>query len=294
MKNFWHSKNKTAVYIKDTIIQILGSFLIATAIKCFSAPNHIAPSGVTGIGTMLNYLFNLPIGAVNFAFNIPLLMIAYRRLGKKVVYYTAQILVFVMFLMDVVFANAVTYSGNPMLAAIFGGIINGTGVGLMFSTGATSGGADIVNKLIHKSHPYISTGQLIVAINASIIMCATLVYGKLEASLYGLIMTYTSSKIVDAILYGGDVGKSCTIVTSMPDEISEAIKNELHRGATLWEAQGAYKKDKRWVIACVVRKQQYHLLKGIIRDIDPGAFIIVSDAQQIIGKGFIPIDADSN
>lgn len=294
MNNFPKPKNKAACYAKDTLIQIVGSFCIAVAIKCFSAPNHIAPSGVTGIGTMLNYLFNIPIGFVNFSFNIPLLIIAYRRLGKKVVYYTAQILVFVMFLMDVVFANCFTYSGDPMLAAIFGGVINGTGVGLMFSTGATSGGADIVNKLIHKSHPYISTGQLIVAINASIIMCATLVYGELEASLYGLVMTFTSSKVVDAILYGGDVGKSCTIVTTMPEEISSAITRELHRSATIWEAKGAYKKDKRWVIACVVRKQQYHLLKGIIRDIDPGAFIIASDAQQIIGNGFIPIDAEND
>ena len=294
MNNFSKPQNKAACYAKDTFIQILGSFCIAIAIKCFSAPNHIAPSGVTGIGTMLNYLFNIPIGFVNFTFNIPLLIIAYKKLGKKVVYYTAQILVFVMFLMDVVFADCFTYSGDPMLAAIFGGVINGTGVGLMFSTGATSGGADIVNKLIHKSHPYISTGQLIVAINASIIMCATLVYGELEASLYGLVMTFTSSKVVDAILYGGDVGKSCTIITNMPEEISQAITRELHRGATVWEAKGAYQNDTRWVIACVVRKQQYHLLKGIIKDIDPKAFIIVSDAQQIIGKGFIPIDAENN
>ena len=292
MSNSPKLKNPKARYVRDTAIQILGSFCVAVAIKCFSAPNHIAPNGVTGIGTMLNYLFNIPIGFVNFAFNIPLLIIAYKKLGKRLVFYTLQILIFVMFLMDVVFADCFTYSGNPMLAAIFGGAINGTGIGLMFSTGATSGGADIVNKLIHKSHPYISTGQLIVAINASIIMCATLVYGELEASLYGLVMTFTSSKVVDAILYGGDVGKSCTIVTNRPDEIADAITHELKRSATMWEAKGAYKKDERWVLACVVRKQEYHLLKDLIREIDPGAFIIVSDAQQIIGKGFIPIDAE--
>ena len=292
--DFLKSENRKVVYFRNFLYQLLGCVLMAVAVKVFSAPNHIAPGGATGIATMLNFLFGTPIGTMTLLINIPLLFIAYKKLGKSFVIKTLQVLIINLTAVDFLVASPPVYQGDPMLAAIFGGVLNGTGMGLVFMTGATGGGSDIVNKLIQKKHPHISTGQLIVSINAVVILTAAVVYGNIESSLYGLVMTFAGSKVTDALLYGADVGKSCTIVTSKPTEISHIITKELHRSATLWEGKGAYNMDTKWVLICVVRKQEFYTLKQMIRQIDHEAFVIVNEAHQIIGKGFKPIDSGDN
>lgn len=287
-------KTKAAIFLKNFILDLAGCMLMATAVKVFSSPNEIAPGGAVGIATMLNYLFKLPIGTVTLAINIPLLLIAYKKLGKIFVFKTLQVLLINLVAVDFLLASPPAYMGDPMLAAIFGGVLNGVGMGIIFSHGATSGGSDIVNKLIQKKYPYISTGQLIVGINAVVILTAAFVYGNIEASLYGLVMTFAGSKVTDALLYGADTGKSCTIVTSKPDEIAKVITENLHRSATLWQGKGAYRGDSKWVLICVVRKQEFYILKQLIKEVDTEAFIIVSEAHQIIGKGFKPIDSADN
>ena len=276
------------------LYDFIGCLLMAVAVKVFSAPNQIAPGGVTGIATMINHLTGLPIGTLGLVMNIPLLLIGYRKLGKTFCLRTTQTVLVYTIAVDALMSNPPIYTGDPMLAALFGGVISGTGAALVFMQGSTAGGTDIINKLIQKKYPHISTGQLVLSINAVVILSAALVYRNIEASLYGLVMTFTSGKVMDAILYGADTGKSCMIVTSKPEEMGKAIIGRIHRSATIMQGKGAYAGDTVFVLMCVVRKVEFYPLKTLIREIDPNSFIIVSEAHQIIGKGFKAIDAGDN
>lgn len=279
---------------RDVLYDLVGSLLMATAIKVFSAPNQIAPGGVTGIATMINYLFGLPIGTLSFFFNIPLLLIAYKKLGKGFTLRTLQTILIYTVSVDLFLGNPMVYRGDPMLAAIFGGVLNGAGASLVFMHGSTAGGTDIINKLIQKRYPHIPIGKLVLAISSVVILSAALVYRSIEASLYGLVMSFTTGKVIDAILYGADTGKSCMIVTKYPEEMGKAIIARIHRSATILSGKGAYGGDNVFVLMCVVRKAEFYPLKDVIREIDPDSFIIVSEAHQIIGRGFKAIDSSDS
>lgn len=277
--------------LRDTMIDVAASLFMAAGIKIFSAPNQIAPGGVNGIATLINYLTGLPIGTMGLLFNIPLLLLAYRKLGSRFTLRTLRTIVIYSLATDLVFANPPTYTGDSMLAALFAGVFVGVGGGMVFMHGSTSGGSDIITKLVQKKRPYLSTGQLVMAINGVVMVAAAVVYRNIEAALYGLIMTFATGKIMDSILYGADTGKCCMIITSKPKEISQHIIQDLHRSATILDGTGAYKQNETWMLLCVVRKQEFYSLKKLIRAVDPMAFVIVSEAHQIIGQGFKAIDA---
>lgn len=277
--------------IKALILDLLGAVSLSVCVTMFVVPNKIAPGGVSGIAVMLNYLFGLPVGMTGLVLNAPLLLIAYRKLGKYFLYQTLRSLLVYTVVVDTFFSHPPVYVGDPLLAALFGGVFGGLATGFIFQHGSTGGGTDIVTRLMQKRYPYISVGQMVVGINAAIMLVAAMVYQNFESALYGLVMTFTSGRVADAILYGADMGKYAMIVTDRPDEMAKQIIALLHRGATILHGTGAYKMEERSVLLCVVRKQEFFRLKGIIREVDPNAFVIVSDAAQILGKGFKSIDA---
>ena len=288
MKN---RKMTTKEFIVSLLYDFVGCTMLSFAIKCFLAPNHIAPGGVSGISTLINYLTALPIGTTSLALNVPLLLIAYKHLGKSFTLKTMQTTIMFTFTMDVFLMVCPVYQGDPMLASLFGGVFSGIGSGIIFMRGSTSGGADIITKLIQKKRPYIPIGTLVLIINAVIIISAALVYQNIEAALYGLIVSFTTGKIMDAMIYGADTGKSCMIVTHKPKEMGDGIIKRINRSATILQGTGAYNKEDTWMLMCVVRKQEFFNLKAVIREIDPNAFIIVSEAHQIIGQGFKAMDS---
>ncbi|MEG2174706.1 MAG: YitT family protein [Oscillospiraceae bacterium] len=269
---------------RGTIIDIAASVLWSIGLTVFAIPNKVAMGGISGIAQMINYLWGFPVGSLSLLVNVPLLLLAWCILGRRSVLQTLRTLIVYTIVVDFFFASPPIYAGGDrLLAAVFGGA-------LTFMHGSTGGGTDIVVKVVQKKRPYFSTGQLAVVINSSIMLVASLVYGDIEAALYGLIMAFTAGKVVDLLLYGADVGKSCTIVTHKPQEIAQRIIDEMHRSATILEGMGAYLKDNTWVLMCVVRKQEFYNLKRIIRETDHGAFVIVSEAHQILGAGFKSID----
>jgi len=275
------------VELRNTISDILVALSWGIGVKIFAAPSHIAPGGVNGISVLLNYLFHLPIGTTTLVINVPLLLIALRVLGKGFVFYTLRTLVCYSIVTDIVFEHVTfTYLGDPLMAAIFGGLFNGLGTALVFIHGSTGGGFDIINRLLQRRYPHISTGQLALGMNAIVMCAAALVYGSIDAALYGLVFSFTSSKVIDGILNGADMGKCALIVTHHPQEIAEYIITGLHRSATLLEGTGAYLHDDVSVLMCVTRKQQFYRLKQFVAEYDPHAFIVITDATQIIGKGF--------
>ncbi|HWP50145.1 MAG TPA: YitT family protein [Clostridia bacterium] len=288
------TKRQLVFGARGFVLDAAASTFWAIGIKMFAVPNKIAPSGFTGITVLINYLTGLPIGSMSLLMNIPFLIICWRVIGKDFVLQTVRVLIIFTLLMDLVFTAPPVYTGDPLLAALFGGVFSGIGGGIVFTQGSSGGGTDLIIKLIRKKYPYVSTGQLVVGINGMIMILASVVYGNIEAGLYGLIMSFTSGKVVDTILNGADSAKSVMIVTHQPQRMSDSIIHKLNRSATILSGTGAYNRDDTYVLLCVVRKTEFFQLKRLIRETDPRAFVIVNEANQILGQGFRAIDsADS-
>lgn len=281
----------TALAVKELSFDLIASVCWTIGVRLFAVPNHIAPSGFNGITVIINYLTNLPIGSMALLMNIPFLAVCWKRIGHDFVIRTARVLVIYTLLVDFVFTSLLVYRGDGIIAAIFGGLFNGLGTGLVLRQGYSGGGTDLIIKLIRKSYPYFSTGELVLAVNGVIMCCAALVYGNIEAALYGLIMTFTAGRVMDMILNGADAAKSVMVVTYKPEEISKLIIERLNRSATIISGKGAYRGDDTFVLLCVVRKSEFFRLKKLIREADPMAFVVVNEANQILGNGFRAIDS---
>ena len=270
----------------DLFYEIVGCALMATAVLMFLRPNYIASGGVTGIATIINHLFKLPIGTVSLVINIPLLALGYRILGRV---FTARTLITVVIntiMFDYVMAWVPPYEGDQLLAALFAGVLSGAGVGLVMLRGSTTGGSDIIIKIAQRKVPHMSTGRISLIINAFVFAWAAFAYGSLETALYGLVVTYTSGVVLDGIIYGVDEGKTIMIFSQRRDEIAEHIIEQFNRGVTFIDGEGAYTKKPTRMLYCAARRSEYPKLKKAIYQIDPDAFVIVSDATEILGKGF--------
>ncbi|MDR2931689.1 MAG: YitT family protein [Oscillospiraceae bacterium] len=272
----------------DVVTDIVGCFVFSVGVQCFSAPNNIAPGGVSGIAILINYMFGLPISFLSLALNIPLLVMAWFFLGhvftlrtlKTVIILTATLWICEQFLP--------VFRGEMILAALCSGVLEGIGLGLVFARGSTTGGTDVASRLIQIKLPNVSVGRLMLMVDGLVLLSSAIVYGHIENPLYGLIAIFTSTRIIDSILYGLDTGKVMMVVTKAHADISRAINEELGRGCTILPAKGSYTGEDRSVLFCAVRKTQFHAIKQLIYRIDAGAFVVALEANEVIGEGFKP------
>lgn len=288
---------KLHALLLDLIFDFAGSLLIGISVNCFTAPNHMAPGGVTGIATLVNYLTDLPIGTVSFLINVPLMIIAFKYLGVRFSAYTLKSMTILSLCVDLV-AIAMEqigyagYSGDPLLASLAGGVITGVGLALVFMRGSTTGGLDIVGRLLKRKFPHMSMGRILFLADFCVLASSVVIYGNIESGLYGVICIFANSRMLDTVLYGGDKGKSIMIVSEKPQEIAKAIQQDLRRGVTLLDGQGAYSEQDRKIVLCAVRDNQYPSVKRLVHTIDPSAFIIVNEASEILGTGFKAIEVE--
>lgn len=284
-------KNGTALSAAlDILIFTAGSALYAVGINCFASPNGIAPGGLTGVAIILNHLFHLPIGMTIILLNVPLFAVGLKRIGVRFILRTMAATLIMSVLIDAAAPFLPEYTGNTLLACLYGGVLTGAGLALVFLRGATTGGTDIIAKLINGRFPFLSVGRVILAADVVIIAASAAAFKSVESALYAMIMIFTSSRIIDGALYGADKGKILFIVTSLPREISAAVMEEISRGVTVLEGRGAYSGEKRCVLMCAARRQETAKIQGIVRRIDAGAFIVVTEAGEIIGEGFKRIE----
>lgn len=270
----------------DILFDLVGCALLAVAIESFSAPNNIAPGGVTGLSVMLNYLFDIPISALTFLFNVPLLIMAWLFLGHSFTLKTLKTVAILTGMLEIVSMTGIQYVGDPILAGLYGGVLQGIGVALVFMRSSTTGGTDIASRLIQLKMPGISVGKLILGVDACVLIAAAIVYHNIENAMYGLIAIFASTRLLDSILYGLDTGKVMMIMSRQPQEISKAVIARLGRGCTLLDGKGSYTMREQPVVLCVVRKSQYFDLKRLVNEIDPAAFMIALEASEIVGEGF--------
>lgn len=270
----------------DGVIIVLGTTLLALGIYCFTAPNQIAPGGVSGLSTLIHDLTDLPLGFLSGVFNLPLLWLGYRHLGKAFFYKTLLSVVSFTVIYDRVLPVMPVYQGDPILAALFGGVVMGTGIGITFLCDGSTGGLDISSKVIQQKYPHIKIGTVVFLSDLVIIGVAALVYRDVTTAMYALIAMFVSTRMIDTVLYGMDLGKMVWIVTQKGDELAEVLLRETHRGVTKIPTVGAYTGKENQTLLCAVRQNQYHQLKTIVMRTDPEAFLIVATATEVVGEGF--------
>lgn len=281
--------------VKEIILDILictaGAFIYALGVNCFISPNEISSGGATGLAILANYLWDvIPIGTAMFAINIPLFIISFIVFGKSFIVKTLFSTAMTSLLIDVGAYFMPTYEGDKMLASLFGGVLLGIGLGIIFTRGSTSGGTDIMGRLLKKALPHMSMGRLVMICDLAVVLLAGVVYKNIESILYATIVFIVSSKSIDLVLYGSDSGKMMMIITSKSEEISKAITSETPRGVSIVPVQGAYTGEQKHMLLSVVRPHEVTKIRKIVRRFDEKPFIIISDASEILGLGFKPTD----
>lgn len=279
MKNtFW--KNEHAV----AWMQIaLGCAVGALAYPLFLVPNHIAPGGLTGLATVLNYLFHWPVGITSLLMNVPLFIIGYRAMGRVFVIRSLAATVLFSILIDLIPLPPMTQ--QPLLGALFGGVLLGAGLGLILRGGATTGGTDMVARMFHSRFQHISVGAILFFIDCCVVLMAGF-FIEAEYALYAFISLYASSKLIDLVMAGLSREKACYVISRQHEQVKRQIMDKLDRGVTVLSAEGGYSGEKRPVLLCVLSAQEVGRLKAIVREADEDAFLFVSDAHEVLGEGF--------
>lgn len=273
---------------KDLAYDLMGSLLQAFGVWCFIEPCMIAPGGASGFALLINHMTGLPVGALTLIINIPLLICAYIFLDKKMALKTVRTVILMTLILDGCVSPWIPqYMGDRLISSVFGGILVGAGMALIFMEGSTTGGGDILAKLLQKKLPYMHTGYAIMIIDTVVIGASIIVFGQLEAALYGIISMVCTTQAIDAILYGMNKGTMVMIHSSRNHEIASLIMARLDRGTTFFRSVGGYSQKECETLMCVVDRKQFYLVKEIIDSCDPGAFVIVSETKEVYGEGFL-------
>ncbi|MCI7263219.1 MAG: YitT family protein [Otoolea sp.] len=264
-----------------------GAVLMGVGTHVFMEPAQIAPGGAMGLALLLNHLTELPVGALTLAFNVPLLILAWCYLSHRFAVTTAVVSTVCSAVLDLaVTPFCPVYAGDRLLSSLYGGILVGAGMALVFLTGTTTGGTDIVGYLLQKKRPHISIGRALLMVDGVILFLSIFVFGNIEAALFGMVALYAQTKTIDSIIYGGDTGSMATVITGKPERIAERVIRELDRSATLIPAKGAYSKKDTCMLICTVRRSQFGKLKRIVSEEDPKAFVMATDTSEVLGEGF--------
>lgn len=278
--------NRKRDFFYDMLFFVLGTSLLGLSISCFAAPNNIASGGITGVAIVIFSLFSFPVGTTALILNIPILIVGLKNFGFKFIYKTLIATVMMAVAIDVFALFIPSYVGDKLLACLFGGFLSGLGLAVIFLRGSTTGGVDIIAKIVNKKHPQYSIGKIILALDFVIIAFAAVSYGSIESALYAIIFTYVQSRVVDSLVYGSESGKIILINSKKFEQISQRIMFEMKRGVTILEGSGAYTKNESKIIMCAVRKYEAVQIHRIVREIDENAFVVTFEAGEIKGEGF--------
>lgn len=274
--------------ILDYALIILGNLAYAIAVVEFIRPVDVIVGGVGGIAQMLNYLFNLPMGTMIIVMNIPLFVLSFKVMGRRFIIRTVVATVASSLMIDLLspFIANIRLTEDTLLSVLYGGVLMGAGLGLVFSRGATTGGSDILSKLVIKKFSHLSIGRINLCINAVVIVAAAFVYRSPEAALYAIVVQYISGSVIDMLLSGMDHATAALIVTRRGQEISDAVFNEMRRGCTGLGSQGMYTHREHMTLVVAARSHEMGQLKSIVHKIDPESFVVLLNAREVLGLGF--------
>ena len=273
--------------LQSYAVMTLGATVYALAFAWCYDPNHIGFGGLTGLAQMAHHFIPaLPVGAVVIVLNIPLFILGWKLLGWRVLVGSLYAMTCSSVMIDVLSGLFDFQPMEPMLAAFFGGALLGTGLGLVFSRGATTGGTDLMARLLKLRFGWLPVGKLLMYLDLVVILAVGAAFRSVESALYGLVGLFISTVIIDKILYGLDTAKVAYIISAQPEAITQGITRELERGVTLLEGRGAWSGQEKQVLLCAFKQRQIVELKALVKAIDPAAFLIVTDAHEVLGDGF--------
>lgn len=273
-------------YLIEYIAISIGTIIMAISLNMFLEPNTIAPGGVSGLAIVIKKLTNgfLKVDVTNLLINIPLFISGVIVLGKsfgaKTLYATFSLSFFIRIMPHSIATN------NLLLASIFGGLLIGMGIGIVFKFGGTTGGTDLAASIINKYFPGISTAKIMMFIDLMVVVFAGIVDKKIDTALYSIISLYILVKVIDQILEGISYEKAFIIISEKPEELGKEILEEIDRGATVLKGKGMYTGLERDVLLCVVNRAEIIKLKEVIHELDKRAFVMVTDIHEVLGEGF--------
>lgn len=277
---------------EQLIISILGitagTFLLALGLAWFQEPNMIAPGGVTGFAIVFKKLTNIPVYITNLAINVPLFIIGIIVLGKNFGWKTLYATLLLSLFLKIIPERAITQ--DLLLASIFGGVVVGIGLGIVFKCGGTTGGTDLAGSILNKVFPVFSVSNFMMAIDILVVIFAGIVDKRVETSLYSVISLYLSVKLIDIILEGFGYAKAFIIISNKSHEIGKRIIKDFDRGVTLFKAKGMYTMEDKDVLLCAVNRYQFSKVKNMVYEIDKDAFVMVTDVAEVLGEGFKEIE----
>ena len=280
------SKAKATEFLKNILSDVVGSAIFAVGVTIFTTPNEIAPGGVTGIATVLHSITGMQMGTLTFLINIPLIILGLVVIGKRFTINTFRTLLILSVITNISETFLPVYTENVLVASIFGGAAIGIGIGIIFLNGSTTGGTDILGRVLLRYFQHIPLGKILLAIDFVIVVFAGFYYGTLDAALYALVSVYVTERAMDGVLYGFNETRIAYVVTEHPDEVAKRVMEETDRGVTYLHGEGGFQHDKKLVIMCARPSRQFAKFKRIVLEVDHAAFIMVAPASNVIGEGF--------
>ena len=263
------------------------SFVYAVGFCWCYQPSDIAFGGITGVAQIIQvFLPAAPVGVVTILLNVPLFLLGWRLLGGKLLLSSLYAMAVTSLAIDVVDHLFTFPPMDPMLAAIFGGVILGATLGVVFLRGATTGGTDLIARLLKLALPWLPMGRLVLAVDLVVIAATALAFQNLNSALYGIVALYISSLVVDAVLYGLDTAKVAYIISDRSEDICRSIVDRLDRGITILPGRGFYSGEERKVLLCAFKQREIAVIRAIVKELDPDAFLIVCPAHEVLGEGF--------
>ena len=276
--------------VKKTTVDILyffaGAIIYSVSVNMFLSPNGISPGGFTGVAAVINHITNIPTGTMLFIFNIPVLILGYIKMGGVFILKTSFVTVLVSLSLDISASLSPIIRADGILVSMFGGILMGIGLSLILLRGATTGAIDIIAKFVNRKYRHLSVGKIILMADGIVILLNALVYKNAESALYSIVAMYMGTRLMDVLLYGADKGKIIYIITNSPDEICNEINHSVGRGVTKLSVIGGYTGETKIMLMCTVRVHEVAAIHDLVKQYDDRAFMVVSDAGEIIGEGF--------
>lgn len=281
-----HEETKKRRVMTDLLYNISGSVLYAAGIYTFAGNAGFAPGGVSGLALIMDHLWGIPVGTMTLLLNIPLVVISYRAVGRRLLVKSAVTMVISSLFLDLVFPLFPMYSGDRLIASVCSGAFLGAGMALFYLRGSSSGGIDFLTFTIKKKKPHMTIGVITMLIDLVVILLGWPVFGDVDAVLYGVLATFVSTVIIDKILYGAGAGTLAVIITKKGKETAERISEKAGRGVTSLRAVGAYTRSEKEMLLCACSKAEAYLVKSAVQDVDENAFFMFVETSEVFGEGF--------
>ena len=288
MKNFMHNKSFYAKkWSIDILMDILGGILIALGTYNFAALAQFPMAGLNGIALIFYHLWGLPIGRTALLLNIPIALICFPILGRQYFLRSVRTIIITSVIMDYLAPLFPVYTGDRMLAAICAGVLSGLGYALIYMRETSTGGADFIMLSIKALKPHFSLGKITFIMDGLIVLLGTVMVSRdIDSLIYGMIITFLLSVVVDKVMYGIDAGKMTLIVTDQAQEVADMIDQVTGRGCTFLKGEGSYSKEEKAVVMCACNNKQMYSIRSSVKKIDPKACIIIVESNEVVGEGF--------